>query len=309
MVGSEPVLLVAAFLGAFALWLLYSAALAVRVVTTGTLAHVESLPPVHTFLDLQFISSAFRDLSPTATIAVGAGLLVLRATLTAVWSAFATNALTDEPGALPEPRRPALARLAATRRERAEQAQDPPSTAPANPRRRAVQALPVLSALEVVYLVVVSILGVILGSVLGLVGLLLVLVAGMYVLVYAPVVAVVEQTGLVRTIRLSLGAGRANGRQHILLCSGYVLATLYLYVLLSGDRFADATPSIAVWAVILVTSLIHVSVLAALAHRWLAMRETVIAAVGTGSRSRARMDRAPEEMPQDQVEPEEGSSP
>jgi hypothetical protein len=88
------------------------------------------------------------------------------------------------------------------------------------------------------------------------------------------VIAVTEQVRLGDAVSLALRLVRRSTRQNILFASGYVLITLFFLVLQSP--FASATPSIQVWAYVLLTSFIHVGFLAAVTLRWLAVRDQVL---------------------------------
>ncbi|HEX2030213.1 MAG TPA: hypothetical protein VHL78_02265 [Actinomycetota bacterium] len=92
----------------------------------------------------------------------------------------------------------------------------------------------------------------------------------LHFLAFVPVVVALERTtardGLVRGLR----AARLPAGRHLLMMVFYFLFSLYLA---SGTPpLAPATPSILGWAFALAVSFLHVSVTAALAYRWLAVR-------------------------------------
>ena len=250
-VGSSPVLLVTTFLGVLCIWLMYVSFQSIRILSPSGLAQMLALPPVHSYLDLTFLFGGASKRSPGFSIAIGAALLLFRAALLGFLVAVLTEALGG-----------------GAQDERAA-----PSTVIRTGAARMLTSLPSLFVLEVAFVVVLSFLGTLLAF-LGLVGLAVVLVAEMYYLVFAPVIAVTEQVRLGDAVALGLRLVRRSTRQSILFASGYVLIALFFLVL--PTPFASASPSIQVWAFVLLTSFVHVGFLAAVTLRWLAVRDEVL---------------------------------
>lgn len=93
----------------------------------------------------------------------------------------------------------------------------------------------------------------------------------LHFLAFVPVVIALERTsardGLVRGLR----AARLPAGRHLVMVLVYFMFSLYL---VSGSPpLAPATPSVLGWAFVLGVSFVHVSVTAALAYRWLVVRD------------------------------------
>ena len=246
-VGSNPLILPSAFLGALAVWGIYASFRSVRVLTPSELAQILALPPIHSLLDLRLIFGGGSPRSAVGTLALAGLLLLVRAALFAFLIALSFETLGGD-GTEPPGYRPALRRAAT----------------------RTATSLGPLFLLEVTFLAMLSFVGGLIQSFLGLLGLALVLAVEVYYLVFAPVITVVEGVGLSDAVALSLRLVRRSSRQSILFASGYVLLTLFFLVIQSP--FASATPSIQVWAYVLFMTFIHVSVLTTVMLRWLAVR-------------------------------------
>jgi hypothetical protein len=246
------VLLVTAFIGALCLWLIYLSFQSVRILSPSEMAQMLALPPVHSLLDLRLLFGGASRHSPGVTIAIGAGLLVFRAALLGFLIALTASALT---GRDPSGDRAQLFAVRAA-------------------AGRMARSLAALFLFETGFVVVLSVLGTIVESFLGLVGLALVMVAEMHYLVYVPIIAVIEQKRPGDALSLSLRMVRQSTRQNLFFSSGYVLITLFFLVLQAP--FASASPSIQVWAFVLLASFVHVAVLAALVLRWFAVRDQVL---------------------------------
>jgi hypothetical protein len=199
------------------------------------------------------VLSGVRIFSPSSTLLIGGGLLVLRAVITGLLISIIRTVLAPEAGKEPDARRSPW-RLGG---------------------RPGLGSLPILTVIEVVFILLAYPLGILAGQLFQALGVLVVVAAEMYFLTYAPIVAVVEGAGLRDTFQLALRASRMTSRQHLLLCFMYVSATVVLFVLSSGTLFPHATPSIPVWTYALFMNFLHVCVLAAFTFRWLAIRDEV----------------------------------
>jgi hypothetical protein len=250
-VGRSPALLVSAFLGLLVLWLLSSASGEVYVASPGTLSQLESLPPMHSLVDANFLNIATRVFDPLVTVVLGVALVLVRALLMAFWIAVSLQSLWGE-----SDWRRAVSRARGTM----------------------LRSLRTLLAVEAVFLAIVFVLPSVLGAALGFLGIIASIVFSMYFLVFAPVVAVTEQTGLRESMRLAFRAARARGSQHTLLVFLYVSAAIMLLLYGFGGIVSAATPSIPTWLYGLGFSALHVAVLATFVDRWLSLRDQVMEA-------------------------------
>jgi hypothetical protein len=149
--------------------------------------------------------------------------------------------------------------------------------------RQALRSFRVLFGLEAASLglAVVSLFaGTLLGAGLGQLAALAGLFAGTYFFVLSPVVAVVEGSGFWDSLRSSVAAARVPGPRHMLLTFTYLALCMLVPTLTPGSRVAQATPSVAVWAYVLLATFVHLSVLGAYTHRWLAVRPSMAPAAG-----------------------------
>lgn len=256
LVGSSPALLAACFLGVAAVWGAYATYPAVLPPGTNALVLLVALPPLHNLLDVQFLAAG-RDVAPALAVASGAGLLLLRAVVLAVWGGLIVEGLGPE--------------------------RDRPSARAA--LIRALRSFPTVLAVEAGFLVLALAGGVLLGGFLGALGQLLmiaVLVGGVFLLGFAPVVAVSDGPSLRRVLGLALRAARQPGPRHLVLSLLYTSVAILLSLAAPGARASSATPSVAVWAHVLAVSFLHLSVLAALAYRWLVVRGLILQAEDAG---------------------------
>jgi hypothetical protein len=250
-VGRSPALLASAFLGLLVLWLLSSASGEVYVASPGTLSQLESLPPMHSLVDANFLNIATRVFEPMVTVVLGAALILARSVLMAFWIAASLESRRGE----------SHWRVAASRALR--------------PTLRSIRTM---LAVEALFLAIVFVLPSVLGAALGFLGIIAAIVFSMYFLVFTPIVAVTEQAGLLDSLRLAFRAARARGSQHTLLVFGYVTASIMLLLYGFGGIASAATPSIPTWLYGLGFSALHVAVLATFVDRWLSLRDQVIAA-------------------------------
>lgn len=101
---------------------------------------------------------------------------------------------------------------------------------------------------------------------------------GLYFLVFAPVVAVVEGAGYRDAIRRSARAARLPGGAHITLTFGYFALTLFLVSAIPARVVEPATPTVLTWAIAMAATFLHLGVMGAFVYRWLLVRERVDAA-------------------------------
>jgi hypothetical protein len=266
--GRSPALLATAFLGLLVLWFISSSALQVFVVSPGTLSQLESVPPMHSFVDVNFLDTAAPVFHPAATVMLGLALILVRSALTAFWVAASLETLRGETDW----------RAAATRA-----------------RGTALRSLRTILAVEALFLAIMFVVPYILLPLLGLLGLMASIVFTMYFLVFTPIVVVTEGTGLRDSVRLAFRAARARGPQHTLLVFLYVSVSIMLLIYGFGAIASPATPSIPTWLYGLGFAALHVAVLATFVDRWLSLRDQVLAspvpgrsAEGAGAGARRR---------------------
>ena len=253
--GSSLALLVLAFVMLLLLWLTYSVSGVVRVASPGVMAQLEALAPLHSLLDVQFYIVANRVFTSLVSLALVVLLLFLRTTLTTLSIALIVERFA-EPRPWREELRAAFARALATFRT--------------------------VLAIEAMFLMLVFLVPTVLGAILGQLGAILALIAGMFFLVYAPVVAVTEGLGLAATVRTAIRAARLPGPWHLLFVFGYLSLAIFLITASSTSAAAaTATPSLLVWAYAMFTTFLHLGVLAAFVYRWLAVRTGVFALMST----------------------------
>jgi hypothetical protein len=255
-VGGSPALLASVFLGVLALWFLYSSYAGILAPSPAAMVLLVSLPPVHSLLDIQLLASG-HVASATATVAFGAGLLILRALLVTVWVSLALDRLGGH-----------------------EESFGRPSLGGA--LRRFGNILVVEAGLMGVAVGSLVIASGFLGASLGALGVIGALIGGLYFLVYTPVAVVADGLTVRAAVRASIRAARIPGPRHMLIVFGYLAVTLFMSVSTPGSRVAQATPSFMVWALVLFVSFLHVAVLGSFVYRWLALREPVLAERSTG---------------------------
>ncbi|MDP8956065.1 MAG: hypothetical protein M3N24_03785 [Actinomycetota bacterium] len=261
-VGTSPALLVTTFLGALGLWLAYSAYGVDLAASPSGMILLESLPPLQSFLDVQLLAAG-RPAASSTIIGLGLGVMAFRALLVMVWITLILRSL---------------------RGDGPEDATDAPSN------RQGIRKYPVMLGIQAVLLMLMfaalAVAPAFLGAQLGQLGVIVSLLAGIYFLVFAPVIAVTEGAGLRESFRLSVRAARIPGPRHMILTFSYVAFSLFILATAPVSPLFEATPSIVVWLYALFVAFIHVSVLAALTFRWLFVREHVLQEASSASSSR-----------------------
>lgn len=240
VVGSSPPILAVAFLSLLATWGVFVALGAEP--SPRTLAVLLSAPPVHVFSDAPIAIP--RGASATFSVAAVAGLAALRGITFGLLSLLIVDAL-----------RSGSASLGA-----------------------ALRALPRI-ALVFTGLYLIQF-GLVLAAFQLLVGLLgqlafLAIAAGLYFLVFSPIVAAAEGQGPAPAVRRGARAARLPGARHLTMVMAYFLVLFYSGAVAPFPVLGPATPSVGAWAYGLFSTFIHVSVLAAFAYRWLAVRDQV----------------------------------
>ncbi len=237
-VGSSAIVLVVAFVLEFALW---AGLVALGLEgPPGRLVNLLALPPVSTYFDALngvtiygFGSSGFLS----ATI-----FIVVRSVVLALLTGLIVQAL--EGGGSP---------IVALFRG-----------------LRAVPTVLAAGILALSLMVIGSVILPALGPGLGFLGSVLTLVAALFFLVYAPVVAVREDRSVLDAIRRSGRAALMPGSRHLILCMLYIFLTLPILVAIApGGSLLGVNPSIGMWSYALVATFIHLGFLGTFAYRWI----------------------------------------
>jgi hypothetical protein len=156
---------------------------------------------------------------------------------------------------------------------------------------RGLRVLPVTLAVNLLALgitMVGTILSGFLGAGLGLLAAMAAFAAGVYLLTFAPVIAITEGRGMPDSLARSSRAARMPGTSNLAFAGLYALGAIAIFV--GGSRGTlGVNPSPQGWAVVLLANIVHVSMLAAMAFRYLSIADEVPdAPVGKGSRAGAR---------------------
>jgi hypothetical protein len=243
--GGSPAVLTGAFLGLLALWAGFT--ILDAALSAQGLVYVMGLPPVHIPLDVGVVQSLIRTSSTLALVSV-VGLGVGRGLILGSVALLVLGAVRGSA----DPR-PALRRLP----------------------RVAVSVFGIYGAQVGLFLFLLLFL----QSILGPAAVLVMLVLGMHFLAFAPVVAAAEGLSAGAALRVGFRASRLPGARHLTLVLLYFAFVLYAGVgatSAAGDA-APATPSILTWGVALLATFGHVVMLGALAYRWDAVRDRVLA--------------------------------
>lgn len=140
---------------------------------------------------------------------------------------------------------------------------------------RAVHTLPVTLAVNVAgvgLLTLASLLGPLLGPAFGLLIQMGTLVVGVYLLSFAPAIAASESRRFSDSLSRSVRGARMSGAGNLSLAAIYVVASIAVLVT-PGKPGTElgVNPSAGAWVLVLVTNLLHLSMQAAVAFRYLSV--------------------------------------
>lgn len=121
----------------------------------------------------------------------------------------------------------------------------------------------------------------------GQIGALLAWGLGAYFLGFVPAVIAVEGASAAEGLRRGLRAARLPGARHLTFVMLYLLVTLWMSQFAPGGILPPATPSIGIWAYVLVATFVHLAAIGALTYRWIVVRGVV----PTGPAPRRRRER------------------
>lgn len=155
---------------------------------------------------------------------------------------------------------------------------------------RGVRILPVTLAVGFMNMAVITVSGVFVQ--LGGIGLLLqigAMLAGLYLFVFAPVMAVAEGRGMSDSLSRGIRAARMPGNGNLLMASLYLIPALALF--LSPGKpgsLLGVNPTVGAWIMVLLANLAHLGFLATFAFRYLCVADEVPDAPARRSRAAAR---------------------
>ncbi len=242
--GSSPVVLAISFLFVFGAWV-GLVALGLEG-PPGRLVNMAALPPVSTYFDaLNGVTIFGYGLSG---LAAAGGFLVVRSVYIAVITGLVVQALE---GGGP----PMLGVL------------------------RGLRAYPVVVAVNVLsmsMMVAGTIVLPFLGAGLGFLGSILILVAALFLFVFAPAAAIREGRGLQETLRRAARAALLPGSRHVIMSMLYIFLTLPILVAFAPDaNRLTVNPGFATWLYALLATFLHTGFLAAFTYRWMAIEAEV----------------------------------
>jgi hypothetical protein len=242
-VAASPVLVVGSFLVLIVLWLV--------VIACGyqgpfaTMSSALALPPLGTSFDATLATGIFGLQGGIVGITA---FVVLRGVLIALLTAGVVEAL--DTGRV--------------------------STASAVNGLRALPVSLATSVLGVAFLTLSSFFAPLLGPGFGILIQVGGLVLGVYLFVFAPVIAVAERRTLPDSLTRSIRAARMPGVGNLGMAALYVIPAIAVIVAPGKPgNLIGVNPSIAAWAFVLVVSVLHVVMLAAFAFRYLAVADEV----------------------------------
>jgi hypothetical protein len=248
-VTTAPLLLAIPFLFVFLLWTAL-VLLGLQVPPSG-LVDAMGIPPISTVFDFG-VSQAIFGYAPSSLF-LAFVIAVARAIVLAIVSGLMIDVL--------EASRPTMYGLL-----------------------RGIRAIPTVVAVNFL-IITATVFGtqlfVLLGPGLSLLGSLAVLIGGLYFLVFAPASAVREARGVQEAIRRSGRAARLRfpGGSHLIMVMVYFLVGLPLLLFaagrMPGGSDATANPSIAVWALVLVATFVHMVFLAGFFARFMGIEPDI----------------------------------
>ena len=239
----SPVLVVAPIVFVLGVWLLLVAA--GYQGPFAPLANLIALPPIGTSLDATFATSLFGLRGGLYGILV---FLAVRAVLLALTTAAIIEALEDG--------RVTRASI-----------------------RRAVRSMPVTFAICIVavgVLTLSSVFGQLIGPGFGILLQVGALVAGLYLLVFAPVIAIDERRSMPDSLARSFRAARIPGVGNLSLAALYVVPSIALIVIPGKPgNLMGVNPAAEAWIFVLLINLLHLALMAAFAFRYLSIAHEV----------------------------------
>ncbi len=158
----------------------------------------------------------------------------------------------------------------------------------------AMRVFPVAVSVNVIgmgLLTLASFLGPLLGAAFGLLVQVSVLVAGVYLFVFAPVIAAAERRSMPECIARSIRAARMPGAGNLGMAALYVIPAVALLAAPKPGSLIGVNPSVWAWVLVLVANLLHVVFLATFAFRYLSVTDEVPDAPERAARGRGFFQR------------------
>jgi hypothetical protein len=145
---------------------------------------------------------------------------------------------------------------------------------------RGLRAVPAILPVNMLYMSIVLfgslVLPAFLGPQIGQLFFIAALVGGLYLLAFAPIVAVREERPGREVVRRSIRAALLPGPRHLILILVYFLVAVSGLLRISpGGPVFTANPDFVHWIVVLSGTVVHVTFLAALAYRWMVVEPLV----------------------------------
>jgi hypothetical protein len=152
---------------------------------------------------------------------------------------------------------------------------------------RGLRVLPTTLAVNIAGIALLTITPVVsqlLGAGIGFLLSIAAVVAGVYLFVFAPMIALTESRGMPEAMSRSMRAARMRGAGNLRLAVLYAFPSLVLFSIpLPGDLIG-VNPSIAAWLIAFSINLLHVGVFGAFAFRYLSIADAVPDAPPTRTR-------------------------
>ena len=239
---STPVILIGVVVGVFLMWLV---ALALGFQGPALLmANVLAMPPIGTSFDLQLGALIFVVADPGGSLLAALPFMVGRSVLVGVVVGIAVEVLDS-------------------------------GRATTNGARRGLLVAPmvlIVTLIELGFLLVAGVVGQIVGEGLALFVQLAALVAGLYLLGYAPVAQLREGRGILESLSRSTSGARIPGSSSLAMAIFYAIPSVFLQFAVSG---LGVNPSPQLWAFVLFANILHVSVIVTFAYRWMCIEDEV----------------------------------
>lgn len=144
---------------------------------------------------------------------------------------------------------------------------------------RGVRILPVTLAVGFMNMGILTLSSLLLQFIPGGIGLLLQLaglVVGLYLFVFAPIMAAAEGRGMAESLSRGIRAARIPGAGNLLMASLYVIPSVAELVAPGKPgTLLGVNPTVGAWVFVLVTNLLHLAFLATFAFRYLSISEDV----------------------------------
>jgi len=202
-----------------------------------------SIPPISSFFDLNIVVNIFG--LTTGTIVFTIGLAIVRSVVWAVVVGMVVESLDT-------------------------------GRATMDGARRGLRAAPAVLGIMLTNVAIIflsQILRFVLGASIGSLAFFGGLVGGLYFLAFAPVIVVREGGSARQAMGISARAARMPGSRHLGMVFLYFSAAFFAF--LPAGRAFSANPSLALWVLVLVGTLVHIAFLAGYAYRYVVVKDQI----------------------------------